>query len=410
MEFLKFKNLKLSKGISLIINWSLLIFGAVAVGALCGAIGGAFSRCISFVTAERAENEWLIFLLPLGGLVSVALYKLTKTEGIGTDRALESATARSETPVLLMPVIFAASVITHLFGGSAGKEGAALQLGSGVADTVSKLVKTDKKAHSVLTICGMSALFSAVFGTPVGASVFALEVAVIGKINALAVFPSLISSITAYFVSTSLGVTPERFSVETVPVFGIEELLKTVIVSVAVSLTAGIFCKALHGGEKLAEKLFKNSFLRIFAGGCIIIVLTLIFGTDYNGGGMFVIERIFEEGFVRPEAFLLKIIFTVITVSAGYKGGEIDPSFFIGATLGAALSGIVGLPVGFCAAIGMTAFFGGVTNCPIASAVIAVELFGANGLVLFAVAAFTSRVFFAKTSLYHKQNSEEFAM
>lgn len=389
-----------------ICRWTLLIISAIAVGAICGAVGGAFAKSIAFVTDLRAKNEWLVFLLPFGGLASVALYKLTKTEGIGTDRALESAMGNSKTPVLLMPVIFVASVITHLFGGSAGKEGAALQLGSGASEIVSKLIKADEKVHSALTICGMAALFSAVFGTPVGASVFALEVAVIGSMNALAVFPSVISSITAYFVSTAMGVAPERFHIDIVPDFGIVTLLKTLGIAVVVSLAAGIFCNLIHGGEKLAAKIFRNPFLRIFAGGCAVIILTLIFGTDYNGGGMFVIERIFEEGAVRPEAFLLKIIFTVITVSAGYKGGEIVPSFFIGSTLGAALAAVFGLPIGFCAAIGMTAFFGCVTNCPIASAVVAVELFGAEGFILFATAAFISRVIFGKTSLYHKQNTD----
>lgn len=406
MVFSMMKKEKISAGTAMIFRWAVLIICSVAIGAICGAVGGVFARSISFVTALRAENEWLIFLLPFGGLASVALYKLTKTEGLGTDRALESAAGDSETPVLLMPVIFAASVITHLFGGSAGKEGAALQLGSGASEIVSKLIKADAKVHSVLTICGMAALFSAVFGTPVGACVFALEVAVIGKMNALAMFPSIVSSITAYFISTAMGVIPERFHIDVVPDFGIAVLLKTVGVAIVVSLAADVFCNMLHGGEKLAEKAFKNPFLRIFAGGCAVIVLTMIFGTDYNGGGIFVIERIFEEGSVLPEAFLLKIIFTVITVSAGYKGGEIVPSFFIGATLGAALAGIFGLPVGFCAAIGMTAFFGGATNCPIASAVLAVELFGADGFILFAVAAFASRVFSGKVSLYHKQKSD----
>ncbi len=406
MDFLVIKNEKISETVGWVCRWTVLIISAAAVGAICGAVGGAFAQSISFVTALRAENRWLIFLLPFGGLASVALYRLTKTEGLGTDRALESSTGACKTPVVLMPVIFAASVITHLFGGSAGKEGAALQLGSGASEIISKLIKADEKVHSVLTICGMAALFSAVFGTPVGACVFALEVAVIGKMNALAVFPSIVSSITAYFISTAMGVTPERFYIDIVPDFGIGVVLKTVGVSVVVSLASGVFCNMLHGGEKLAEKVFRNPFLRIFAGGCIVIILTMIFGTDYNGGGIFVIERIFEEGTVRPEAFLLKIIFTVITVSVGYKGGEIVPSFFIGATLGAALAGIFGLPVGFCAAIGMAAFFGGVTNCPIAAAVLAVELFGADGFILFAVAAFISRVFFGKTSLYHKQNAD----
>lgn len=407
MSFSVDKNKKIPQTAVWICRWTLLIISAVAVGAICGAVGGAFARSISFVTALRAENEWLIFLLPLGGLASVALYKLTKTEGLGTDRALESATGKKETPILLMPVIFVASVITHLLGGSAGKEGAALQLGSGASEIVSKLIKADAKVHNVLTICGMAALFSAVFGTPVGACVFALEVAVIGRMDAYAVFPSIVSSITAYLISTAVGVTPEKFHIGLVPEFGIVPLLKTLGIAVVVSLAAGVFCNLLHGGEKLAAKVFKNPFLRIFAGGCAVIVLTMIFGTDYNGGGMFVVERIFEEGTVRPEAFLLKIIFTVITVTAGYKGGEIVPSFFIGATLGGALAAVFGLPIGFCAAIGMVAFFGCVTNCPIASAVIAVELFGSEGLILFAAAAFISRVIFGKTSLYRKQNTDE---
>lgn len=401
---------KIYKKTGSLLRWFYVVLSAVAVGLLCGAVGGAFAKSISFVTALRAEHEWLVFLLPLGGLISVALYKLTKTEGLGTDRVIESVVGVSKIPVLLVPVIFAATVITHLFGGSAGKEGAALQIGSGVSELVSKLIKADATVHSILTVCGMAALFSAVFGTPVGACIFALEVAVVGKINAFAVFPAMVSSVTAYFVSTKMGVAPESFHIDCVPDLGVAALLKTVALAAVVSLVAGAFCYTLHGGEKLAAKAFKNPFLRIFAGGCAVAVLTLIFGTDYNGGGMFVIQRIFEEGTVRPEAFLLKFIFTVVTVSVGFKGGEIVPSFFIGATLGAALSAVFGLPVSFCAAIGMAAFFGAATNCQIASAVIAVELFGANGFVFFAAAAFASRVFFRKTGLYDKQNTDVYSV
>ena len=376
---------------------------AVAVGVLCGVVGGAFARSLSFVTLLRAEHGWLIYLLPLGGIVTVLLYKLTKTEGIGTDRALEASTASARMPVMIMSVMFAATTITHLLGGSAGKEGAALQIGSGAAELVSKLTKADEKMRSVLTVCGMAALFSAVLGTPAGACVFALEVAVIGKLNSSAVFPAMVSSITAYFISLAMGVVPERLHIDSVPGLGVTSILKTAVLAVAVSVVAGVFCRMLHGGKKLAEKAVKNPFLRIVAGGCIVIALTKVFGTDYNGGGMFVIERIFEESVVRPEAFLLKIIFTVVTISAGYKGGEIVPSFFIGATFGAVLAAVFGLPIGFCAAIGMTAFFGAATNCQIASAVLAVELFGTNGFIYFAVAAFASRVFFRNTSLYKKQ-------
>ena len=381
-----------------------LIAAALVIGAICGVLGGAFAKSIGFVTDLRAENQWLIYLLPVAGLVSVGIYKLTKTEGVGTVRALESARGEAKTPIILVPVIFAASVLTHLFGGSAGKEGAALQIGSGVAAAVSKIFRADDKMRSALTVCGMAGLFSAAFGTPMGACVFALEVAFFGRVQTLAVLPAAVSAVTAFVISVALGVNPERFHVELIPDFGVAALLKTVLEAAVVALAAIVFCRLLSCGEKLAEKLFKNPFVRIFVGGCIVIVLTLIFGTDYNGGGMAVIERVFEEETVRPEAFLLKIIFTVVTVCAGYKGGEIVPSLFIGATLGAALSPILGLPVDFCTAIGMTAFFGRVTNCPIASAFIAAELFGTEGFLLFAVAAYVPRIFSDKISLYHRED------
>lgn len=403
MKQVSVKREKISQVKSMIFKSLLMLISSIAVGVICGGIGGAFAKSISFVTELRAEYGWVLYLLPFGGLLTVLIYKLTKTEGIGTDRAIESATGKARTPVVLMPVIFASSVMTHLFGGSAGKEGAALQLGSGAAELVAKLVKADEKLHNALAVCGMAALFSAAFGTPVGACVFALEVAVVGKMNLFAAFPSVVSSFTAYCISSAMGVSPERFTVNSSPDFGIAVLIKTVAISLLVSAAAGAFCQILRSGKRLSAKLIKNPYLRILAGGCLIIVLTLIFGTDYNGGGMFLIERIFEEGFVRPEAFLLKIIFTVITVCTGFKGGEIVPSFVIGATLGAVLSGLFGLPIAFCAAIGMVAFFSAVTNCQLASALIAVELFGANGFVFFAVAAFSARIILPKISLYNKQ-------
>lgn len=388
-----------------LLGFFIVLLTASVIGLICGAIGAAFARSISFVTQLRADNPWLIYLLPLGGVVSVGIYKLTKEEGIGTDRALESARGENKTPILLVPVIFAASVITHLFGGSAGKEGAALQLGSGIAEAVSKITHPKDKIRPALAVCGMAALFSAVFGTPVGACVFAAEVAVTGMVNAFALVPAFLSSIVAYFVSTAMGVHPERFHIQTVPDFDALTLIRAVAVAAAAAIVSSVFCHMLHKGEKLAERFLRNSFVRIFVGGCLIIVLTLVFGTDYNGGGMFVVERIFEEGSVRPEAFLLKIIFTVITVSAGFKGGEIVPSFFIGATLGAVVSPVLGLPADFGAAIGMTAFFGGVTNCPLAAAVLSAEVFGADGFVFLSAAAIVSRIFSGKVSLYHHQKA-----
>ncbi|MBR5262813.1 MAG: chloride channel protein [Clostridia bacterium] len=385
-----------------IINMAVLLLVAGVLGVIGGAIGSAFAKSIGLVTALRNGHSYLIYLLPVGGLASVALYKLTKTDGIGTNRVIESAHGKKDTPVILIPVIFVASVITHLFGGSAGKEGAALQLGGGTAALISKIIKADDKTKKILTICGMAALFSAVFGTPLGAIVFAIEVTAVGGINLAAIVPAIVSGIAAYGISTLLGVSHESFHIADLPSHDILTILKAAAIAVIVSLAANGFCQLLEGGKKLSSKAVENPFIRIFVGGCIIIVLTLIFGTDYNGGGFFVIERIFEEGTVHHEAFLLKIIFTVITISAGYKGGEIVPSFFIGATLGATLSLLFGIPVAFAAAIGMTAFFGGVTKCPLAAAVIAVELFGINGIVFFAMAALLSRLCSGKAGLYQR--------
>ena len=399
-----FKKDKIKNSAECHAGYLLVVLYACIVGVLCGAVGAAFAGSISFVTALRAQYQWLVYLLPVGGIATVAITKLTKTETVSTDRSLESARGEAETPVILVPVIFVASVITHLLGGSAGKEGAALQLGTGVAQAVSKITRTNAKNSSVLAICGMAATFTAVFGTPIGACIFALEVAIAGVINTYALVPSFVSSIIAYFVSSALGTHAEQFQISVLPEISVISVIKALAVAAIIAAASGIFCRLLHAGDKLAAKAFKNPFLRITVGGCAVIILTVIFGTDYNGGGMFVIERIFESGTVRPEAFLLKAVFTVMTVCFGFKGGKIVPSFFIGATLGAVVAPLLGLPVQFGAAIGMTAFFGGVTNCPLAAAALSAELFGAECFIFTAAAAILSKAFSGKVSLYKRQS------
>lgn len=381
------------------------LIAGIAVGVLCGLIGAAFSKSVSFVTELRAENDWLIYLLPVGGLLSVAVYKLCRVSEVGTNQVFDSI--RSEKPLsfLLAPAIFIGSVITHLFGGSAGREGAALQLGGSVSALVSKLLRLDDKTRHILTLCGMGAVFSAIFGTPLGACVFALEVVSVGQICSAAIFPSLVSSVTAYLIACRFGIKPERFHLDFVPELSFDSLWRTAAVAVVTAIVSMLFCHAMHLSHKAAEKHIKNPFVRIFAGGVIVVLLTLIVGTrDYNGGGIEIIEGIFENGNVRPEAFILKIIFTVITISAGYKGGEIVPSLFIGATLGGALSSFVGLTPAMGAALGMSAFFCGVTNCPIATFFICTEMFGAQGMIFYAVAAAVSFVLSGYSSLYHSQH------
>ena len=307
--------------------------------------------------------------------------------------------------VWLAPAIFLGTVITHLFGGSAGREGAALQLGGSVATLFGRIFRLNERDRHILTMCGMSAVFAAVFGTPMAACVFAVEVVSVGRFCTAALFPCIVSSASAYGVAQLLGVPPERFLVENAPGLELGALWRVIVVAIVCAVVSMLFCWAMHTGAKLFKRFFKNEFLRVAVGGVIIIVLSLLVGTtDYNGGGMNVIERVFEEGTVRPEAFLLKILFTAITIGAGFKGGEIVPTLFIGATLGGAVSLLIGLNPAFGAAVGMAALFCGVTNCPMTTVLLSIELFGGAGALFYMLAAFISFLFSGYFSLYSGQH------
>ncbi|MBQ7999748.1 MAG: chloride channel protein [Ruminococcus sp.] len=383
------------------LKWLLL---GITMGAICGPVGFVFSKTLSFVTDTRTNNPWLVLLLPLGGMLSVAIYKLCRVSDIGTNRVLESVRCEKKVPALLFPAIFIGSALTHLFGGSAGREGAALQLGGSVSSMLCSLLRLNEKSRHILTMCGMGAVFSALFGTPLGACIFALEVVSVGHVCSAAFFPCIISSIVAFWISTTLGVVPESFPLQSVPEISLETMWKVPVIAIVCALVSILFCLALHTSEKLFRKFFKNEFLRIAVGGTVIILLTMAVGSmDYNGGGVNIIHHIFTDGEVRFEAFALKILFTAITVGAGYKGGEIVPTMFIGGTLGGSMAILLGLNPGFGAAVGIAALFCGVTNCPLGTMVICIELFGSDGMIFFALSAIISFLLSGKASLYSKQ-------
>lgn len=383
------------------LKWSAL---GVLTGILCGLTGAGFSKSIEFVTNLRSGNTWLIYLLIPIGIVTVFLYRLCRVDGIGTNEVFDSVRAENKVTFKLAPAIFLSSVLTHLGGGSAGKEGAALQLGGSISSVICKAFRLDEKTRHILTMSGMGALFSAVFGTPLAACVFALEVVNVGHFCSAALFPSLVASITAFSVSASLGTPAEKFTVGTVPDFNFDTMWRVAVVAIVCALVSIFFCASLHITSHFFEKLFKNAYVRAAVGGAVLIGLTLIVGDfSYNGGGMTVIEHIFSGGTPEVYAFLLKILFTAITVAAGFKGGEIVPTLFIGATLGAVLASVFGLSLPIGAAIGMCALFCGVTNCPLATVFLSIELFGAEGMVFYAIAVAISFLLSGKYSLYSSQ-------
>ena len=387
--------------VSAFVKWT---FFSLIVGIAGGGVGAAFSYLISYVTDVRMANEWLIYLLPLGGVAIALIYHLLKVEHKGTNDVFEAVRSEKKVPFSLAPAITLGAGITHLLGGSAGKEGAALQLGGSIASLISKAFRSDDKDRHILTVSGMSAVFSAVFGTPMGAAVFAVEVVSVGHVSLSALYPSFASALVAYLTAVKLGVHPERFNVDLIPEVSAEYLLKVLALAVIVALVSIVFCLAMKYSHKGFEKYIRNPYIRAAVGGVAVIALTFIVGSkDYNGSGLHIIEGIFHGEEVSRLAFLLKIIFTAVTIGSGFKGGEIVPTLFIGATLGFASADILGMPIAFSAAVAMVALFASVTNCPIASVFLAVELFGAEGLLYYALAIFVSFVLSGYFSLYTGQ-------
>ena len=378
----------------------------IVVGGLVGGVGGVvgalFHLGVNYATSVRLAHPWVLYLLPLGGLVIAGLYRLCKLEGKGTNAVIESVHFGSDVPVLLVPLIFVSTVITHLCGGSAGREGAALQIGGGIGYRTGRLLQLGEKDLPLATLCGMSGVFSALFGTPLTATVFALEVISVGVLYYAGLVPCITAAMTGYLISLLLGVPPTRFTVA-MPALDAWTMLLVLVLAILCALVSILFCRGLHITEHLAARLVKNSYLRAAAGGVVIIALTLLLGTtDYNGAGMDVIQRALN-GQANGWAWLLKLLFTAITIGCGFKGGEVVPSFFVGAAFGCWVGTLLGLPPAFAAAIGLVAVFCGAVNCPIASVVLSVEMFGAEGMLYFAMACAISYVLSGYCGLYSSQ-------
>ena len=377
----------------------------LAVGAFIGAVGGvvgsAFHLGVDHATELREHHEWILYLLPLGGLLITAIYRLTRTEGKGTNDIIRSVHFGSHIPILLVPVIFVSTVITHLCGGSAGREGAALQIGGGIGYKTGTLLRLHEKDLPLATMCGMSGVFAALFGTPLTAMVFALEVISVGVLYYAGLIPCLTAAVTGYLVSTALGVPPTRFAIPTVTLEALP-LVQVAALAVLCAVVSILLCRTLHWVEHGVEHLVENVWLRAALGGVVLIVLTLLLGTDYNGAGMGVIEGALA-GEAGSLAWLWKILFTAITIGCGFKGGEVVPSFFIGATFGCVAGALLGLPAGFAAGIGLICVFCGAVNAPLASIMLSVELFGAENLVFFGMACAVSYLLSGYCGLYKSQ-------
>ena len=394
--------LRMSKAfIKHFLSWCYL--GAV-MGILGGLLGAFFHHSLHFVTHIRQENTWLIFLLPLGGLLTVGLYKLLRLQNNkGTNEIIDAALDGRSVSSMVAPGIFLASSFTHLFGGSAGREGAALQLGGSVASMLGKRMHLKPENHRIFIMSGMSAVFAGLFGTPLTACLFTMEFESVGTLFSPALLPCYLAAFIASQVSSLLGVHAETFPIATVMSLGFGNLVRFAVLAVAVSLLGILMCAVFHKAEHLGHKYLPNPGVRIFVGGLLITGLTLLVGDQrYNGAGMdMALSAV--SGQADWYSFALKMLFTAITLGAGFKGGEIVPTFCIGATFGCVLGGLLGLDPGIAAALALIGLFCCATNSPWASIVLSVEMFGAGNLHLFALMCVICFVLSGSGGLYASQ-------
>ena len=376
---------------------------AALTGVLCGLIGSAFALSVGYVTRLRSANGWLIYLLPLAGVAVASVYRALRTEGMGTDDIIDAVHLGKPLSAKLVPSIFIGTVLTHLCGGSAGREGAALQMGGTIGYWSSRALRLDDRDTRTGTLCGMAAFFSALFGTPLAATMFAIMAISVGELYHAAFIPCFTASLVAYGLSMWLGVAPVRFTA-VIPTLTSSGLLRAAALAALCAWVSALFCALLHSSARHMKKHIPNPWLRAAVGGAIVVALTLICGTtDYNGAGMDVITAAIEQGRVKPEAFALKMLFTAVTLAAGFKGGEVVPCFFVGATFGCAVAPLLGLPASFGAALGLVSVFCGATNCPVASTFLSIELFGGSGLLYFALACGVSYMLSGYGGLYSSQ-------
>lgn len=385
------------------IKWSAL---ALVIGSVAGAAGTIFSMGVSWATGFRLSHPSMLFFLPVSGLLIVWMYHSFHEEGNrGTNMVIDAISSNERVTPATGSLIFFSTILTHLGGGSSGREGAALQLGGSIGNSFGEWFKLDERDKKIAIMCGMSAVFSALFGTPVAAAIFSLEVVSIGVLYYAALVPCVFSSFLAVGIARAAGLEGEHFPVEMIPALDLKAMGLLVLLGILCAAVSILFCVLLHTAEHAYRKYFPDARVRILAGSFLFIALTLLSGTrDYCGSSMGLIESSIE-GSVRYEAFLMKMLFTAVALGAGFKGGEIVPTLCVGAALGCAFGEITGFAPSLCAACGMAALFAGVTNCPITSLVIALELFGYEGMEYFSIII---AVAFALSGYYGLYASQKF--
>jgi len=400
---------KLKEALHYIYDAVKLIPAAILVGIAGGLSGVLFQFSLNHGNEFFLAHTWLLFLLPVGGVVSVLIYRglrVPETMGMGYIFDVFNSEDK-EIPWRLAPAIFLASTVTHLLGGSAGRTGGTLEAGASLSYFIGKLLHLGKRNRKQLTLCGMAAVWAGLFGTPIAGVLFAMEALSVGSMYAVGLIPGIASAVTGYFVAQLCGASVMRFTLNAISTGpGIAEL-QAALLGVAVAVLTLLYCGAVNGGERMAKKYIKNSFLRVIIGGCAVIVLTLLVGSyTYNGLGAALIGKSIAGGGaeIRWYDFLLKLLFTAVTMGMGFRGGKIMPALVIGACFGAVLGPLIGMDTGVAAALTMVGALCGIMNCPLTCIFWSVEVFGGDYLMLFVTTSAVCYVFSGYCGIYPNQN------
>lgn len=390
--------------ISFFIKW--VVLGAI-IGVLTGSASAFFLKSLHAVTEYRMAHPWILFLLPLAGAgVSLLYKKYGKNSGRGNNLILEQVYGGQEPiPLRMAPLVLLGTLITHLFGGSAGREGTAVQMGGSLAEGFGRLIRIDKEDRKILLMCGISGGFGSVFGTPLAGAVFGLEVIAIGMMSYRALVPCFTASFVGNLIASSVWkVGHLHYEMGQVPDLSGAVLLKVCFAAVLFGLTASLFSKSFNAFKKGISLVIPNPVLKTAVGGVIIIVLVFVTGTrDYLGLSIPMIQESFSEGGVSPFAFFWKLIFTSVTLGSGFQGGEVTPLFAIGAALGSTLAPLLHMYGPFLAALGFIAVFCGAANTPLACFIMGIELFGSEGAVYLMIVCIISYIFSGHTGIYSSQ-------
>ncbi len=384
-------------------KWTFL---ATLVGLAGGTASAVFLLSLDFATETRLQHPWLLYLLPLAGLFVGLLYHFWGTGCEGGNNLILEEIHNPKVGVSgrLAPLILLSTVATHLFGGSAGREGTAVQMGGSLAGWLSRRLGLDAMHTRLLLMAGISAGFGSVFGTPLAGMIFGLEVLAVGRVRYDALVPCLVASVVGDWTCTAWGVHHTHYIVQSVPGIDLILVAKVLLASLVFALVSVLFSETTHGLQWLFKRFIAYPPTRPFVGGIAIVILVWLVGTDdYLGLGVPLIVQSFTPAGVATWAFFWKIVFTSVTLGSSFKGGEVTPLFFIGAALGCTLGTLFGVPHDFMAALGFVAVFAAAANTPLACTVMGIELFGAQNAVFIAIACCSSYIWSGHRGIYLSQ-------